>query len=103
MTKYNDANEIIKHKYFKDMEEGDGYSVKTVDSARNAITRYEVFTNHECFKKGNIATFTAFKNHLFECKSAKGGQLSLSTIEHTVTPLQKFFKWLKYRMDTKAA
>ena len=94
MATYNSVNEIIKHRYFQDMEEGDGYSIKTIDSARNAINRYESFTNHECFKKSNIDTFMSFKHSLFTCKNSKGGQLSLSTIEHTVTPLQRFFKWL---------
>jgi integrase len=107
MSKHNSENEIIKHRYFQDMEKGDGYSTKTIDSARNAINRYEAFTNHECFKKSNIKTFAAFKSHLLTCKNAKGGQLSLSTIEHTVTPLQRFFRWLSkqngYKKSLNAA
>jgi site-specific recombinase XerD len=95
MRKYNNENEIIKKKYLVDMDEGDGFSPKTIDGANNAINRFLDYTNHECFKKTNSSTVKEFKNELLVTKNKNGGKLSLSTIEHTLKPLQKFFRWLK--------
>jgi integrase/recombinase XerD len=95
MRKYNNENEIIKKKYLVDMDEGDGFSSKTIDGAGNAINRFLDYTNHECFKKTNSNKIREFKNELLATKNKKGGKLSLSTIEHTLKPLQRFFKWLK--------
>lgn len=107
MAKFNGANEIVKHRYFKDMEEGDGYSLKTVDAARNAINRYELFTDYTCLKKTDTNSFIGFKQSLLNGKNAKGMPLSLSTIEHTLAPLRKFFTWLRkedgYKKSLKAA
>ena len=40
MRKYNNENEIIKKKYLVDMDEGDGYNPKTIESAESAINRF---------------------------------------------------------------
>ena len=57
--------------------------------------RYETFTRFADF-----ATFTKdqalrFKSNLMEQKNARTGEpFSMSTVFHTLTPLQKFLKWL---------
>ncbi|MES2676754.1 MAG: tyrosine-type recombinase/integrase [Pseudomonadota bacterium] len=95
MRKYNNENEIIKKKYLVDMDEGDGFSKKTIEGAENAINRFLDYTNNECFKNTNSSKIKEFKNGLLVTKNKNGGKLSLSTIEHTLKPLQRFFKWLK--------
>ena len=107
MTKYNAKNEIIKKRYLKEMEDADGYKPKTIDATRNAINCYEVFTKFECLAKSNPEKFLEFKKYLIESKKNRHGkQSSLSHIEHTLTPLKKFFKWLAqqngYRSRKKA-
>ncbi len=94
MTKYNNENDIIKKKYFIDMRL-DGLSPKTIDGARYAIDRLETFTNFENFKSINSKTLEKFRKGLLVTKNAKGGNLSPSTIDHVLKPLQRFFKWLK--------
>lgn len=96
MPKYNNENEIIKKKYLIDMgKDGDGFAPSTIEGAENAINRFADLTLHECFKKTNSNTLKKFKNELLITKSVKGSNLSLSTIDHTLRPLQRFFKWLK--------
>lgn len=95
MSKYSSENEIIKKKYLVDMDEGDGFSPSTIEGAENAINRFLDFVNHKCLKLVDSSTLKQFKNELVVTKSKKGGKLSLSTIEHTLKPLQRFFKWLK--------
>lgn len=94
MTKYNNENDIIKKKYFIDMEL-DRLSQKTIEGARQAIDRFEVSTGFDNFKNITSKTLEKFKKELLVTKNAKGGMLSLSTIEHVLAPLQRFLKWLR--------
>lgn len=95
MLKYRSENEIIKKKYLVDMDEGDGFSSKTIEGAKNAINRFEDFSLRKCFQGIDSNDLKEFKKKLLVTKSKKGDNLSLSTIEHTLKPLQRFFKWLK--------
>lgn len=94
MTKNNHENDIIKKKYLIDMKL-DELSDKTIDAARQAIDRLEIFTGFKNFKELTSDTLEKFRNKLLVTKNAKGGDLTLSTIVHILKPLQKFFKWLK--------
>lgn len=100
MTKYNNENDIIKKKYFHDMEL-DRLGVKTIDGARQAIDRMELFTDYENFKNTTSKTLEAFRKALINTKNAKGGKLSVSTIDHTLKPLKRFFKWLRREVGYK--
>lgn len=95
MPKFNNKNEVIKKKYLVDMDEGDGFSNKTIEGAQNAINRFEDYTDNLCFENITSDILKKFKNELLVTRSLRGGNLSLSTIEHTLKPLQRFFKWLK--------
>lgn len=94
MTEYNNENDIIKKKYFIDMQL-DGYNPKTIDAARQAIDRFEVQTNFLSFKKITSKTLECFRKDFVRMKNKKGENLSLSTIDHTIKPLGRFFKWLR--------
>ncbi len=43
MSKFNKANEIVKHKYFEHLREAQGRSEKTIDCVRTAIMRFEKY------------------------------------------------------------
>lgn len=94
MTRDNPENDIIKKKYFIDMNL-DGYNQKTIDAARQAIDRFEIQTAFESFTKITSRTLEKFRKELLKTKNKKGENLSLSTIDHTLKPLQRFFKWLR--------
>lgn len=95
MRKYSSENEIIKKKYLVDMDDPDGFSPKTIEGAKNAINRFEDLSLSKSFKEIDSSDLKEFKNKLLVTSSKNGGNLSLSTIEHTLKPLQRFFKWLK--------
>jgi len=94
MTKNNHENDIIKKKYFIDMKL-DELGDKTIDAARQAIDRLEVSTGFDNFKNTTSKTLEKFRKELLVTKNAKGGMLSISTIEHVLPPLQRFFRWLR--------
>lgn len=94
MTEYNHENDIVKKKYFLDMQL-DGYNSKTIDAARQSIDRFEIQTGFENFKNINSKILERFRKEFVKMKNKKGENLSLSTIDHTLKPLQRFFKWLR--------
>ncbi len=103
MDKINEENEVIKKKYFDRLHHRLGRSVKTVDSARKAIARYEQNTGYESFKYFTKGKAIEFKGDLFKTRSRKGELLSASTILHTVKPLMEFLYWLADQPGYKRA
>ena len=94
MSKYNQPNEIVKHKFFAYVKEARGRSEQTIDCIRKAIMRYELYTGYKDFKTFNEHQATAFKKWLREQTNKQGEALSLSTLDHTLRHLKLFFEWL---------
>lgn len=95
MTRYNAANERIKHAYFAFLKEAQRQSGDAVDAAAAAIDRFQLYTKRRDFKTFHHEQAIAFKRHLAAQDSrATGGKLSKATVRSTLAHLKRFFQWL---------
>lgn len=93
-TRFNPANERIKHRYFRYLKEAKRLDEQTIDASAKAIDRFEEFTNRRDFTQFRSDHAAAFKSNLMQRLSAKGQPLSKSTIVWTLNALKRFFMWL---------
>jgi integrase len=95
--RYNPENERIKRVYFEYVKEAKGRHKDTIRGVDKAIRRFEVFTRYADFSTFSKEQAIGFKKSL--TVGGLGGQpsprYSLSTLLHTVKPLQDFFQWLR--------
>lgn len=95
-TSYNKANEIVKRKFFEQLEHSrDGKDPKTVNQYVNAIHEFELATGFKDFKMYNSDWAIDFKNHLSD-KVNKHTQapISKSLYFHYLSHVREFFEWL---------
>ena len=98
MTKFNAANERVKHRYLHYLKDVKGRDDASIDGAAKAIHRFEEYTKHRDFKKFHIEQARGFKAHLGATRSERTGEpLSASTIYSTLAALKAFFLWLAQR------
>ena len=98
MTKFNPANERVKHRYLHYLKDVKGRDNGSIDGAAKAINRFEEYTKHRDFKKFYIEQARGFKAHLGATRSERTGEpLSASTICSTLAALKAFFLWLAQR------
>ena len=103
MTKFNAANERVKHRYLHYLKDVKGRDDASIDGAAKAIHRFEEYTKHRDFKKFHIEQARGFKAHLGATRNARTGEpLSASTIHSTLAALKAFFSWLAQRRGYRA-
>lgn len=102
MNKHKAKNEKIKRRYFKWLEEAEGYSIKTIESIEKAIWDYESYSNEEDFAKFNAEYAKGFKKWLSEKKLKGGGTISYGTQYDRLRHLKKFFTWLSGQSGYKS-
>ena len=91
MTKFNAANERLKHRYLQYLKDVKGRDDASIDGAAKAIHRFEEYTKHREFKKFHIEQARGFKAHLGGSRNARTGEpLSASTIHSTLAALKAF-------------
>jgi hypothetical protein len=92
MTKFNAANERVKHRYLHYLKDVKGRDDASIDGAAKAIHRFEECTKHRDFKKFHIEQARGFKAHLGATRSERTGEpLSASTIHSTLGALKASF------------
>jgi site-specific recombinase XerC len=95
MTKFNAANERVKHHYLHYLKEVKGRDDASIDGIAKAIHRYEEHSKNREFGKFHVEQARAFKAHLMTARNARtGAPLSASTIHSTLAALKAFFVWL---------
>lgn len=94
MKKYKAKNEKIKRKYFKWLQEAEGYSPITVESIEKAIWDYEQYTNEDDYAHFNEELAKGFKKWLSEKKLKSGETISLHTQYDRLRHVKTFFTWL---------
>jgi integrase/recombinase XerD len=95
MTKFNAANERVKHRYLHYLKDVKGRDDASIDGAAKAIARFEEHSKHRDFKKFHIEQARAFKEHLNATRNVRtAAPLSASTIHSTLAALKAFFVWL---------
>lgn len=95
MSTHNPTNERIKHRYLTFLKEAKRQNEASVDSAAEAICRFEEFSRYRDFKVFHIDLAIAFKKRLAETIAARSGKpLSKSTVCSTLSHLKRFFQWL---------
>jgi integrase len=95
MKKHNPDNERIKRKYFAYLKEAKGNSEPTVDTAAEALSRFDAYNKYRSFKAFHFEQAVAFKRHLVEQTAKRTGEpLSKATLHATLTKLKQFFFWL---------
>jgi len=95
MKIYCPENERIKHQYFEWLRDAKRMSELTINKAKLALKKYDIFTQHANFKLFRKADAVEFKRCLRE-SNARGtdSKLSLSTLDHTLYAVKEFFIWL---------
>jgi integrase/recombinase XerD len=100
-TRYNEANEIVKYKFLKELENSgiknsDPKSEKTVLQYMNAIHEFEIATNFKDFKKYDSEFALEFKSYLEDKKNQRTDKnISKSFYVHYLKFVKEFFEWLK--------
>ncbi len=95
MAKHNAENERIKRQYYAYLKEAKGHSEPTVDTAANALSRFEEYNRCRDFKAFHFEQAIAFKRHLAEQTGKRSGEkLSKATLHATLKQLRAFFFWL---------
>ena len=103
MTKFNAANERVKHRYLHYLKDVKGRDDASIDGAAKAIHRFEEYTKHRDFKKFHIEQARGFKAHLGATRNERTGEpLSASTIYSTLAALKAFFSWLAQQRGYRA-
>lgn len=94
-TSFNPGNDRIKRDYLIWLKEAKQRSRATVDQARHAIDRYEVYIGFKDFGTFNKDQAVAFKNALVETVGQRSAQtISISTVHHALRAIRDFFAWL---------
>jgi len=95
MTRFNAANERVKHRYLHYLKDVKGRHDSSIDGAAKAIARFEEHSKHRDFRKFHVEQARAFKVHLTTTRNARtGAPLSASTIYSTLAAVKAFFVWL---------
>lgn len=95
MSKHNENNERIKHKYMAYLEEAKRLSTKSADVAASAIADFERSTQFKNFKAFHIEQAKKYKRDLSQSINAKTKKpLAKATIHARLNAVKAFFMWL---------
>ncbi len=99
----NPNNEKLKHAYYKDAKNYEGFSDKTIECHKKAIYYYEDFTEHEDFKNFTGEKAIQFRESLVHrINPTTGKQIALSTVYDYLRYLKAFFTWLSKQTGYKS-
>lgn len=99
-TKINRRNDRVKREYLVWLKEAKQRSPSTVDQARHAIDRLEVYTGFKDFGTFTKEQALGFKNSLVETKAQRSGKaLSIVTVHHILQAVREFLVWLHGRSE----
>lgn len=102
MSKYKTKNEKIKRRYFKWLQDAEGYANASIESIEKALWDYEAFSSDDDYANFNEKTAIAFKKWLAEKKLKDGTTISYSTQYDRLRYLKKFFTWLSGQVGYKS-
>ncbi len=95
MSKYNESNVRIRHKYRIFLKEAKRYSEASLDAVDKSIARFEEYNGYKDFKRFHFQQAVGFKKYLLEQKNLQTDKpLSKSTLNATLNYLKAFFQWL---------
>jgi integrase len=93
--KYNDANEIIKYKFFEWLHNSNEKDQKTVSQYIKAIHEFEVATKFKDFKNFTSDWAIDFKHHLNDKINRRTGEsISKSLFVNYASQVKAFFAWI---------
>lgn len=93
--KNNPKNDRVKRDYLIWLKDAHQRSDATVDQARHAIDRLEVYTGYKDFGTFNKEQARAFKQALLATKAQRSGKpISIQTVYHVLQALKDFLAWL---------
>lgn len=95
-TRYNPANEIVKYKFFEQLEHTEnGKDPKTITQYVAAIHEFEIATKYKDFKHFNSDWAIEFKNYLNDkINQRTGSNISKSLYFNYISFVRQFFEWL---------
>jgi hypothetical protein len=91
MPRTNPKNDRVKREYLVDLKDARQRSAATVDQARHAIDRLEVYTGFKDFGSFNKEQALGFKRALIATKGRRSGKpISTATAYHVLQALKEF-------------
>lgn len=97
-TQTNPKNDRAKRDYLIWLKEAKQRSAKTVEQARHAIDRLEIYTGYKDFVTFNKDQAIAFKQSLRDTLAVRSGKpMKIATIHHTLQAVKDFLIWLRER------
>ncbi len=100
-TRYNEANEIAKYQFLKELEHSgikgnDPKSEDTTWQYEKAIHEFEIATNFKDFRKYNSEFALEFKSYLEDKKNQRTDKnISKSLYVHYLKFVKEFIEWLR--------
>ncbi len=101
--KNNPKNDRVKREYLIWLKDAKQRSNATVEQARHAIDRLEIYTGYKDFGTYNKEQGRAFKQALLETKAQRSGKpISISTAHHTLQAIKEFLTWLQGKQEYRS-
>jgi integrase len=98
MPRTNPKNDRVKREYLVYLKDARQRSAATVDQARHAIDRLEIYTGFKDFGTFNKEQALGFKRALLATKAQRSGKpISTATGYHVLQALKEFLAWLHSR------
>ena len=98
MLRTNPKNDRVKRDYLIYLKDARQRSAATIDQARHAIDRLEVYTRFKDFGTFNKEQALGFKRALVVTKGQRSGKpISTATAYHVLQALKEFLAWLHLR------
>src|ERR1700722_10940898 len=98
--KTNPQNDRVKRDYLIWLKEAKQRSASTVEQARHAIDRLEIYTGFKDFGTFNKEQALAFKRALLGTTAKRSGKpMSIATVHHTLQAIKEFLAWLQGRQE----
>lgn len=99
-TKTNPHNDRVKRDYLIWLCEAKQRSVATVEQARHAIDRLEIYTGFKDFGSFNKEQALGFKHALQATKAQRSEkQISIATVKAVLQAVREFLGWLQGQQD----
>jgi integrase len=98
MPRTNPKNDRVKREFLVYLKDARQRSAATVDQARHAIDRFEVYIGFKDFGSFNKEQALGFKRALIATKGRRSGKpISTATAYHVLQALKEFLAWLHGR------
>lgn len=102
LKNFNPKNERVKNKYFKYLLTAKQKNIKSVDSSRKALMKFEEFSHFADFTAFNPDVAIAFKEYLLmQTSKQRGEPFSQHTLNSILKNVRDFFEWLAFESNYK--